>query len=238
MDVTFHAAVHCEAAQTTRMASPAPVTRVAEPELGVGATLTARTEAGVEAMLAAPTAPPSPDIDGAEPETEVVATPTGNAHEESMAIAAQAAVMVAIDTQPVAAVPDAPSTPINMATPAVASGDATPNSAEAARRLQHFTDEVQVTRQSPLIRQPPRQKPPTRRQPSQPRSTRAAAQRLAHIPASKRGEVLLMQRMGIPPPPPPITPRAATSRKHRLQSSMNCSRQQAGTPVERREEAR
>ena len=32
------------------------------------------------------------------------------------------------------------------------------------------------------------------------------AQKLSHIPASKRGEVLLMQRMGVPPPPVPVTP--------------------------------
>jgi hypothetical protein len=32
------------------------------------------------------------------------------------------------------------------------------------------------------------------------------AQKLAHIPTSKRGEVLLMQRMGVPPPPAPVTP--------------------------------
>ena len=70
---------------------------------------------------------------------------------------------------------DAPSTPIHaatgttsMATRTSTDGNAAPDSAEAARRLQRLTDEVQVTRQSPIIKNPPRQKPPVRRQPSQP----------------------------------------------------------------------
>ena len=77
---------------------------------------------------------------------------------------------------------------------------------EAARRLARYTEEVQQMRRSPLLSNPPKQKPPARRLPIQTRSTRIAAQKLAHIPASKRGEMLLMQRMGVPPPPAPVTP--------------------------------
>ena len=57
----------------------------------------------------------------------------------------------------------------------------------------------------PLIASPPRQKVPTMRQPTPKRSRRIAAQPLAHIPISKRGEVLLMRRMGFAPPAGPIS---------------------------------
>ena len=51
-----------------------------------------------------------------------------------------------------------------------------------------------------LIANPPRQKVATIRQPLPKQSRRIAAQPLAHIPISKQGEVLLMQRMGVAPP--------------------------------------
>jgi hypothetical protein len=92
------------------------------------------------------------------------------------------------------AIPD-PSTPTKDGQPdsqATADpSDATPVSREAARRLARFTEEVQLKRRSPLITTPPRQKAATKR--SLPiRSRRIVAQPLAHIPISKRGEVLLM----------------------------------------------
>ena len=76
---------------------------------------------------------------------------------------------------------------------------------EAARRLARFTKEVQLKRQSSLIVSPPRQKEATIRQPLLVRSRRIVAQLLAHIPTPKRGEVLLMQKMGIVPPIGPVS---------------------------------
>ena len=58
---------------------------------------------------------------------------------------------------------------------------------------------------SPLITSPPRQKVATKRQPLPKWSRRISAQPLAHIPTSKRGEVLLMRRMGFAPPAGPIS---------------------------------
>lgn len=79
-------------------------------------------------------------------------------------------------------------------------GDKTPTSSEAVQRLTQFLDEVQVVREPPLIASPPRQSTRTRRPlPIRHRSRRITAQPLAHIPASKRGEVLLMQRLRIAP---------------------------------------
>ncbi|KAG0515746.1 hypothetical protein BDA96_10G304700, partial [Sorghum bicolor] len=70
----------------------------------------------------------------------------------------------------------------------------------AVQRLAQFLDEVQVVREPPLIASPPRQSTRTRRPlPIRHRSRRITAQPLAHIPASKRGEVLLMQRLRIAP---------------------------------------
>lgn len=87
---------------------------------------------------------------------------------------------------------------VSMAGTATAS-DATPTPREAARRLARFTEEVQLKWTPPLIASPPTQKAPaTKTMPI--RSERIAAQPLAHIPASKQGEVLLMQKMGIAPP--------------------------------------
>jgi len=83
--------------------------------------------------------------------------------------------------------------------------DATPTPREAARRLARFTEEVQLERMPPLIASTPRQKVATIRQPMPKRSRRIAAQPLAHIPISKRGEVLLMRRMGFAPPAGPIS---------------------------------
>jgi hypothetical protein len=69
--------------------------------------------------------------------------------------------------------------------------DPTPTSTKVARRLSKFTTEVQRKRKTLLIASPPKQKPPTK--PVIPhRSRRITAQPLGHIPASKRGEVLLM----------------------------------------------
>jgi len=83
----------------------------------------------------------------------------------------------------------------------VVCGDETPTSLEAARRLARFLDEVRVEREPPLIAAPPRQRTHVRRPPPvRPRSSRIAAQPLAHIPASKRGEVLLNRRLGNAPP--------------------------------------
>ena len=101
-------------------------------------------------------------------------------------------------------------TPPRAGAPGVADGcttpsDATPTPREAARRLAQFTEEVQLERMPPLIASPPRQKVPTIGQPMPKRSIRIAAQPLAHIPISKRGEVLLMRRMGFAPPAGPIS---------------------------------
>ncbi|XP_066374092.1 uncharacterized protein [Miscanthus floridulus] len=89
--------------------------------------------------------------------------------------------------------------------PGVADGcttpsDVTPMPREVGPRLARFTEEVQLKRMSPLIASPPRQQMATTRQPLPKRSRWIAAQPLAHIPTSKRGEVLLMQRMDFAPP--------------------------------------
>jgi hypothetical protein len=62
------------------------------------------------------------------------------------------------------------------------------------RRLDYFFSEVTIKRDSPLIREPPKQPPVKPRLPK--RSRRLAGQPLSRVPASKRGEVLIMQRMG------------------------------------------
>jgi hypothetical protein len=73
----------------------------------------------------------------------------------------------------------------------------TPTPSEAVRRLTKYTMDVQCRRQTPLIAEPPKQKV-TQGRPFIPmRSTRIAAQQMDHIPASKRGEVLLMRKMGV-----------------------------------------
>jgi hypothetical protein len=98
-------------------------------------------------------------------------------------------------------------TPPREGQPGVPNGDETPSSREAARRLARFLDKVRVVREPPLIASPPRQRTPVRRPPPiRPRSRRIATQPLAHIPASRRGEVLLNQRLGIAPPTAPVSP--------------------------------
>jgi hypothetical protein len=80
----------------------------------------------------------------------------------------------------------------------------TPTPGEEARRLARFKEKVQVQRDPPLVRSPPRQ--PARKQQAAAlplRSRRIAAQNLGHIPAAKRGEVLLMRKMGMAPPAGP-----------------------------------
>jgi hypothetical protein len=97
-------------------------------------------------------------------------------------------------------------TPPRVGQPDVKIGDETPMH-EAARRLARFVDEVRVVREPPLIASPPRQRARARRPlPVRRRSTRIDAQPLAHIPASRRGEVLLEQRLGIAPPAATASP--------------------------------
>ena len=52
-------------------------------------------------------------------------------------------------------------------------------------------------RQPPLISSPPKQKLAPKRTTLPIRSRRITTQQMDHIPASKRGEVLLMKKMGI-----------------------------------------
>jgi hypothetical protein len=99
-----------------------------------------------------------------------------------------------------------------------------PSPSEVARRLARFKEEVLLKRPAPIISSPPKQRPPARRWPLPPRSSRIAAQPLAHIPASKRGEVLLQMKMGIPPPAPPISPASSAARQAII--SRNLSEQQ------------
>ena len=89
--------------------------------------------------------------------------------------------------------------------------EATPSPNEAARRLACFADEVIQNTRSPLLNTPPAQQAPTKKRAMPLRSSRIASQQLAHVPTSKRGEVLLMRKMGIlqntaPPSPGPSGP--------------------------------
>jgi hypothetical protein len=98
-------------------------------------------------------------------------------------------------------------TPPREGQPDATSADETPTSREAARRLARFLDEVRVVREPPLIISPPRQRTPVRRPPPiRPGSRRIDAQQLAYIPTSRRGEVLLNQRLGIVLPTAPVSP--------------------------------
>jgi hypothetical protein len=88
-------------------------------------------------------------------------------------------------------------TPPQEGQPGVASGDETPSPHEATRCLTQFLDKVRVMQEPPLIASLPRQRTPVKRPPPiRPRSRQIAAQPLAHISASRRGEVLLNQRLG------------------------------------------
>ena len=64
----------------------------------------------------------------------------------------------------------------------------------AARCLKSFTRRMLKKVDSSLIREPPKQPPAKPMMPW--RSRRLAAQGLSRVPASKRGEVLIMQRLG------------------------------------------
>jgi hypothetical protein len=98
-------------------------------------------------------------------------------------------------------------TPPREGQPGATSADETPTPHEAAWRLAWFLDEVRVVRELPRIISPPRQRTPVRRPPPiRPRSRRIAAQPLAYIPTSRRGEVLLNQRLGIALPTAPVSP--------------------------------
>ena len=68
------------------------------------------------------------------------------------------------------------------------------NDGSAKRRINIFINKVTCKRDSPLIREPPQQPPAKTMLPWQ--SRRLVAQSLSRVPASKRGKVLIMQRMG------------------------------------------
>lgn len=89
-----------------------------------------------------------------------------------------------------------PHRPINISTPAI-EDPKTLCSASFERRLQHFAGQVAKPARKPLLRlQTPRQ-PRRSPKPAVPsRSRRIAAQSIAHIPASKRGEYLVRKRLG------------------------------------------
>lgn len=74
-----------------------------------------------------------------------------------------------------------------------------PSTEEAARRLDKFTGEVLLERQTPLIAAPPQQRVTVKRPAVPFQSRRIAAQMMDHIPASKRGEFLLKRRLGTIP---------------------------------------
>lgn len=93
---------------------------------------------------------------------------------------------------PVAPARIEPSTNAGQASPM----EPTPTPGEAARRLAKFTAEVERIRCSPILASPPKQKAQPRKPTLPLHSKRIAAQPLGHVPTSKRGEVLLKQRMG------------------------------------------
>lgn len=114
---------------------------------------------------------------------------------------------------PAPAIPDAPV--------AASPTDATPTSSVAARRLEKFAEAVQVKRPSPIIAEPPRQKPAARRPTVPHRNSRIAAQQMGHNPASKRGEVLLMKKMGVQPPNAPVSSAAKRSYESIFKGNMS-----------------
>jgi len=114
---------------------------------------------------------------------------------------------------PAPAIPDAPV--------AASPTDATPTSSVAARRLEKFAEAVQVKRPSPIIAEPPRQKPAAKRPTVPHRNSRIAAQEMGHNPASKRGEVLLMKKMGVQPPNAPVSSAAKRSYESIFKGNMS-----------------
>jgi len=114
---------------------------------------------------------------------------------------------------PAPAIPDAPV--------AASPTDATPTSSVAARRLEKFAEAVQVKRPSPIIAEPPRQKPAAKRPTVPHRNSRIAAQQMGHNPASKRGEVLLMKKMGVQPPNAPVSSAAKRSYESIFKGNMS-----------------
>ena len=99
--------------------------------------------------------------------------------------------------------------------------EGTPRPREAAKRLSKIIEEVQVMRQPPLISSPPKQKPTPKRTTLPIRSRRIATQQMDHIPASKRGEVLLMKKMGILAPSAPISSAAKRSYDSYFQGTLS-----------------
>ena len=81
----------------------------------------------------------------------------------------------------------------------VALTEDSPSPREAARRLARFTEEVVVVREPSLISSPPT--PSKQTLPL--RSRRIAAQKMDHIPASKRGKLLLKKKLGLLEPSTP-----------------------------------
>jgi len=65
--------------------------------------------------------------------------------------------------------------------------------------LERFTAKVQLKRPSPILKEPPKRRELARKPPVPIRSRRIAAQQLDHVPASKRGEILLMRKLGVLP---------------------------------------
>ena len=109
-----------------------------------------------------------------------------------------------MDVGPQAKAADGTATGVVQATDEL-TAEGTPTPREAAKRLSRFIDEVQVMRQPPLISSTPKQKPAPKRTTLSIRSRQIAAQQMDHVPASKRGEVLLMKKMGILAPSAPIS---------------------------------
>ncbi|KAG2616686.1 hypothetical protein PVAP13_3NG249553 [Panicum virgatum] len=72
----------------------------------------------------------------------------------------------------------------------------TPPVDDFADRLELFVNKVTSKIASPLIREPPKQLSVKVMLPPR-RSKRQAAQSLSRVPASKRGEILVMQRLGL-----------------------------------------
>lgn len=113
------------------------------------------------------------------------------------------AVAVAVDEAPAFEVAGSstatPTTQLGHPRPPTLPSEPTPTPQEASRRLQMFTRKVQRKRPLPIIKVPPKQKEFVRKPPVLLRSRRIAAQQLDNIPTSKKGEVLLMRRLGVLP---------------------------------------